>query len=415
MVALFANNAFSTLASGIGTGALSLTVDSGDGALFPSPTGSDYFYATLIDTAGNLEIVKCTSRTGDVLTIVRAQEGTAAVAYSSGDRIELRLTAAGLTDVITQTAALLDSFDDRYLGAKAVAPTLDNDGDALIDGALYYNTTNNSMYVYDLGTTAWIFTASDPATATAAAASASAAAVSADEAAASAASIALPLAVASGGTGGTTQGTARTGLGLGTAAVANTGVANGNVPAMDATGYPAANGSQITALNASALASGTVAAARLPAGSTIQTVATQAGDVAVGTGTTPADNTIPQNTEGDEYMTRAITPTSATSILEIAVTAHVAHSSSGTSVAVALHQDSVVDALAVGGKNIQGAGSHRVITFTHRMVAGTTSATTFKVRIGSSAAGTLTFNGTAGARLYGGVMASSIIIREIAA
>jgi hypothetical protein len=45
-------------------------------------------------------------------------------------------------------AASYDSFDDRYLGAKATAPTLDNDGDALIIGALYFNTSVNLMYVY---------------------------------------------------------------------------------------------------------------------------------------------------------------------------------------------------------------------------------------------------------------------------
>jgi len=48
-------------------------------------------------------------------------------------------------------AASYDSFDDRYLGAKASAPTLDNDGDALIIGALYFNTSNNIMYVYGSG------------------------------------------------------------------------------------------------------------------------------------------------------------------------------------------------------------------------------------------------------------------------
>jgi len=41
-----------------------------------------------------------------------------------------------------------DSFDDRYLGAKASAPTLDNDGDALIAGALYFDTTDDKMQVY---------------------------------------------------------------------------------------------------------------------------------------------------------------------------------------------------------------------------------------------------------------------------
>jgi hypothetical protein len=62
------------------------------------------------------------------------------------------LTAA---DVVT-TAAYVDEFNDLYLGSKSSAPTLDNDGDALQDGALYYDTTLNAMYVYDLGTTTWL-------------------------------------------------------------------------------------------------------------------------------------------------------------------------------------------------------------------------------------------------------------------
>jgi hypothetical protein len=63
-------------------------------------------------------------------------------------------TAAGVSEA--NAAASYDAFDDRYLGSKASDPTLDNDGDALIDGALYWNTTNNNMYVYDLGGTAWV-------------------------------------------------------------------------------------------------------------------------------------------------------------------------------------------------------------------------------------------------------------------
>ena len=96
--ALFTNNAFSTLASGISDSATSITVASGNGALFPNPTSGDYFYATLIDTSNNLEIVQCTARSTDVLTVVRARESTTARAYSAGDRIELRLTAAGITE-----------------------------------------------------------------------------------------------------------------------------------------------------------------------------------------------------------------------------------------------------------------------------------------------------------------------------
>lgn len=58
-----------------------------------------------------------------------------------------------------------------------------------------------------------------------------------------------PVPVANGGTGGTTAATARTNLGLGTSATKNTGVSNGDVPLMDATGYPAASGAQITSIS----------------------------------------------------------------------------------------------------------------------------------------------------------------------
>jgi hypothetical protein len=97
----FANNAVSTLASGISNSATSITVASGQGALFPSLTGTEYFYATLIDASNNLEIVKCTARSSDVLTVTRAQESTSARAFATSDRIELRITAAGLQEAST--------------------------------------------------------------------------------------------------------------------------------------------------------------------------------------------------------------------------------------------------------------------------------------------------------------------------
>jgi hypothetical protein len=48
-----------------------------------------------------------------------------------------------------QTLAAFDSFDDRYLGTKSSAPTVDNDGNPLVAGALYFNTSTNEMKVYD--------------------------------------------------------------------------------------------------------------------------------------------------------------------------------------------------------------------------------------------------------------------------
>jgi hypothetical protein len=55
----------------------------------------------------------------------------------------------------TAAAASYDAFDDRYLGSKSTDPSVDNDGNTLLDGALYFNTTNNVMMVYDLGGTTW--------------------------------------------------------------------------------------------------------------------------------------------------------------------------------------------------------------------------------------------------------------------
>lgn len=52
-------------------------------------------------------------------------------------------------------ASNFDSFDDKFLGAKSSPPALDNDNNALIDGALYYDNVGKYLSVYDLGTTSW--------------------------------------------------------------------------------------------------------------------------------------------------------------------------------------------------------------------------------------------------------------------
>jgi hypothetical protein len=57
-------------------------------------------------------------------------------------------SATAAASSATAAAASFDSFDDRYLGAKASDPTLDNDGNALITGALYFNTVSNVMFTY---------------------------------------------------------------------------------------------------------------------------------------------------------------------------------------------------------------------------------------------------------------------------
>ena len=74
-------------------------------------------------------------------------------AATSETNAETAKTAAETAQAAAEAA--LDNFDDRFLGAKASDPTLDNDGNALLDGALYFNTTDDVMKVYDLTNTTW--------------------------------------------------------------------------------------------------------------------------------------------------------------------------------------------------------------------------------------------------------------------
>lgn len=148
-------------------------------------------------------------------------------------------------------------------------------------------------------------------------------------------------------------------------------------------------------------------------GLTVQTVNVETGAVSTGSTVMPFDDSIPQNTEGDEYMSRAITPTNANNKLRIDVSIF-ASANSSSRITGALFQDSTAGALAANSIDSSSAnGCAAPIAFTHYMTAGTTSATTFKVRAGMSTAGTTTFNGIGAARRLGGVLASSITITEI--
>jgi hypothetical protein len=98
MAVVLTNNATTQLATSLTTGTTTLSVTAGTGAKFPAPGASQWFPVTLIKANGTLEICRCTSRSGDVLTVARAQEGTAAQAFAAGDRVELRLTNAAMAE-----------------------------------------------------------------------------------------------------------------------------------------------------------------------------------------------------------------------------------------------------------------------------------------------------------------------------
>ena len=115
----FKNNARSTVADNpLAAGATTLNVASGEGGNFPS---SFPFKITLWDAVTypnpgsdilGMEIVKCTGRTADALTIVRAQEGTADVAHSFGERAAMLITAGYFNDAITGIVIKLDGIED---------------------------------------------------------------------------------------------------------------------------------------------------------------------------------------------------------------------------------------------------------------------------------------------------------------
>lgn len=149
----------------------------------------------------------------------------------------------------------------------------------------------------------------------------------------------------------------------------------------------------------------------LSSGMVAQIVETVSSAVATGTTTIPSDDTIPQNTEGTEFMSLSITPKSATNKLVIEVSATVS-TNSPNGIIGALFKDSDANAIAAGKVRDVNGATPTCIVIKHSMVAGSTSAVTFKFRAGPQGAGTLTFNGEGGARLFGATTKSSIVITE---
>lgn len=166
-------------------------------------------------------------------------------------------------------------------------------------------------------------------------------------------------------------------------------------------GYHPASGKQVAA----------IAGADLPAGALIQSVASSYASNADLSTSIPADDTVPQNTEGTEILTQAITPVSASSVIEIEAVWNVSGASAAL-VTGALFVDSTAGALAAstsvpGATTLPAPGK-----LLYRESAGSTSARTYKLRIGPGS-GTVRLNGTTSGRLMGGTMKSWLVVREI--
>jgi hypothetical protein len=91
------NNVSSTLAAAISLSDVGITVATGTGARFPTLSATDYFYATLETSQGTQEIIKVTARSGDNMTIVRAQDGSTANSFGIGARIAMQINVATIT------------------------------------------------------------------------------------------------------------------------------------------------------------------------------------------------------------------------------------------------------------------------------------------------------------------------------
>ena len=134
----------------------SLIVDAASAATSATAAAASETAAAASETAAAASATTATTQAGIATTQAGTSTTQATASAASASAASTSQSAAATS--ATAAAASYDSFDDRYLGAKSSNPTLDNDGDALVDGALFFHTGNNIMMVYDLGTTTWLRT-----------------------------------------------------------------------------------------------------------------------------------------------------------------------------------------------------------------------------------------------------------------
>ena len=113
----FKNLASSTLQTALTTNSTVVVVDSADVSKFPTIVGDEYFIIVLVDSAGEFEIMRVVGINSNSFTVVRAQEGTAAKSFIVGDKVEHRLTAESLINIVEEasiTKPHTSTDADRY-------------------------------------------------------------------------------------------------------------------------------------------------------------------------------------------------------------------------------------------------------------------------------------------------------------
>ena len=149
-------------------------------------------------------------------------------------------------------------------------------------------------------------------------------------------------------------------------------------------------------------------------GSVVKTQTTVSQTTLTGTTTIPFDNTIPQSTEGTNFFSVAYTPTATGNLILVETTVYGAYSVAAHVIA-ALFQDSTANALAAISMQTTTTNQDVHLTLVYQFTAASTAATTLKLNVGGSTAGTFTLNGNAGTSIFGGVATSSFRITEIKA
>jgi hypothetical protein len=138
MSALVTNNAWGALSTPITPEATQILLCPGQGSKFPAAVqGTSWFFATLTDSENNMEIVKCTYRNGDTLTVVRGADNTTALAFAADSRLELRPCAALFDDKVSQdqmTAAIAAASSSASSADAAMLQNLQNQIDAITSG-----------------------------------------------------------------------------------------------------------------------------------------------------------------------------------------------------------------------------------------------------------------------------------------
>jgi len=149
MSVLLKNNAFATTVIAASSSDTALVLKAGTGANFPTITGGDYFYLTVANGSSAPEIVKCTAKSGDILTVVRAQEGTAAQAIPAGSIVELRVTAQSVIDAINDRVPAENFLNVKAYGAVGDGVT---DDTAAIQAAINAGATLGRTVYFPAGT-----------------------------------------------------------------------------------------------------------------------------------------------------------------------------------------------------------------------------------------------------------------------